>query len=296
MPEPMEHHLKPKPSGLFVGLTTLDVIHHTPRHPLPNEKVTADRQTVSAGGPAASAAVVFAALGGRARLLTAVGDGAVAGLILADLEQQGVEVIDLATSRTEPAVSSVVVTDNGERSVISRDATAQRVGKIENLSTILKHTDVVLADGHHPQLALEAAKAANDSAVPLVIDAGRWKPIMADLLPLSQNVICSSDFRTPGSGSSTVTAQSIRDYGVPNVAVTHGAKPIQWWTPSGSGEVAVPAVTAVDTLGAGDAFHGSFAWYLTQPQTTFANQLEASGRIASLRCANLGPRKWLSLI
>lgn len=296
MPEPVEHHRRSKPCGLFVGLTTLDVIHHTSRHPLPNEKVTADWQTVSAGGPAANAAVVFAALGGRARLLTAVGDGPVAGLILADLEQQGVEVIDLATDRTEPAVSSVVVTDNGERSVISRDAAVQGVEKIENPAKMFEHADVVLADGHHPQLALEAAKAANDSAVPLVVDAGRWKPIMAELLPLSQNVICSSDFRTPGSDSSTATAQSIRDYGVPNVAVTGGAEPIQWWTQTESGEVAVPAVTSVDTLGAGDAFHGAFAWYLSQQQTTFVNQLEASAQIASLRCANLGPREWLSLI
>lgn len=292
----MEHQNAAKPYGIFVGLTTLDVIHHAQRTPRPNEKVTADWQTVSAGGPAANAAVVFAALGGRARLLTAVGEGPVAELIAADLSRQGVEVIDLAAPHTEPAVSSVVITDNGERSVVSRDGTAQRLQGCEDLSGTFQRADVLLLDGHHPELALAAAQAARDSSVPLVIDAGRWKPVMAELLPLAQNVICSADFRTPDSESSIATAQSIRNSGVPQVAITQGAQPIRWWTQTASGEVEVPAVEAVDTLGAGDAFHGAFAWHLTQPQNTFPKQLEAAGQVASLRCSHLGPREWLTLL
>ena len=73
------------PVGVFVGLATLDVIHRISGPPDVNEKVTATEQFVAAGGPAANAAVTFAALGGDAILVTALGDGPVADLIRSDL-------------------------------------------------------------------------------------------------------------------------------------------------------------------------------------------------------------------
>ena len=90
-----QRRAQPAPVGVFVGLTTLDVIHRSRRAPGPNEKMTAERQDLAAGGPAANAAVVFAALGGRARLLTALGSGPAADLARADLTAHGVEVIDV---------------------------------------------------------------------------------------------------------------------------------------------------------------------------------------------------------
>ncbi len=54
-----------RPVGLFVGLATLDVIHRIAEPPAVNEKITASGQFVSAGGPAANAAVTFAVSAGR---------------------------------------------------------------------------------------------------------------------------------------------------------------------------------------------------------------------------------------
>ena len=68
---------------MFVGLTTLDVLHRVERSPGPNEKVTALRQDVAAGGPAANAAVVFAAMGGTARLITSMGSDPLAAATIA---------------------------------------------------------------------------------------------------------------------------------------------------------------------------------------------------------------------
>ncbi|MFT4109924.1 hypothetical protein, partial [Propionicimonas sp.] len=61
------------PTGLFVGLATLDVVHLVDRLPAPNEKAVARRTWLAAGGPAAVAAITFAALGGRSRFWTALG-------------------------------------------------------------------------------------------------------------------------------------------------------------------------------------------------------------------------------
>jgi sugar/nucleoside kinase (ribokinase family) len=71
------------------------VIQHVDAAPGPNEKVTARAQWVVAGGPATNAAVTFAALGGTAVLVTALGSGAAADMVRADLAGCGVRVVDV---------------------------------------------------------------------------------------------------------------------------------------------------------------------------------------------------------
>ena len=108
------------PVGVFVGLATLDVIHRITKPPGTNEKITSTAQFVAAGGPAANAAVTFAALGGRAILVTALGDDPIAGLIRAELTAHGVTVVDAAagTVRSVPVSAVAVVESTGDRSVI----------------------------------------------------------------------------------------------------------------------------------------------------------------------------------
>ncbi len=54
------------PRGLFVGLSTLDLVQRVSRRPGANEKVVAQRCDIAAGGPAAVAAVTFGAIHGCA--------------------------------------------------------------------------------------------------------------------------------------------------------------------------------------------------------------------------------------
>ena len=169
--------------------------------------------------------------------------------------------------------------------------------------------DVVLIDGHHPPLALAAARVAGRRGVPVLVDAGRWKPVMADLLPIADEVICSADFRWPGTASPEDSAAVLRqspgrvraagprrdDPPTPRlVAVTHGGSPIQWWQGEASGSVPVPAVAAVDTLGAGDAMHGAYAFLRTDPDLSVTERLAGAAAVAALRCSIVGPREWLA--
>lgn len=189
------------PVGVFVGLATLDVIHRIAKPPAVNEKITSTAQFVAAGGPAANAAVTFAALGGEATLVTALGDDPVADLIRADLTAYGVSVIDAAAGSARPVpVSSVAVVEStGDRSVISSDAVTSDAAPPDAIAELVARADVVLVDGHHPLMARAAAQHANQRGTTVVVDAGRWKPVMADLVPHVSDMVCSGDFRTPGA-------------------------------------------------------------------------------------------------
>jgi len=287
---------KKSPVGVFVGLATLDVIHRITKPPAVNEKITSTAQFVAAGGPAANAAVTFAALGGDAILVTALGDDPVADLIRAELHAHGVGVVDAATGTTRAVpVSSVSVVDStGERSVVSLDAVNSDAAPPADIDDLVAAADVVLVDGHHPLIARAASERAAARGSTLVVDAGRWKPVMADIVAHATDMVCSNDFRMPGTGSSGATAAALLAGGAGTVVTTHGAEPVEWWSAGESGRVPVPPVVAVDTLGAGDAFHGAYAYFSTQSGRGVAERVERSAAVAALRCSVIGPRAWLS--
>ena len=282
--------------GVFVGLATLDVIHRIAKAPAANQKITSSEQFVAAGGPAANAAVTFAALGGDATLVTALGDDPVADLIRADLLAYGVTVVDAAagTTRAVPVSAVSVVESTGDRSVVSLDAVNSDATPPAELDALVAGADVVLVDGHHPLLARAAARHSRDRSTPLVVDAGRWKPVMGDLVEYATDMVCSNDFHTPGDDTSEATAATLVGAGVRTVVVTHGGDPVQWWSDGESGTVPAEPVVVVDTLGAGDAFHGAYSYFSTQGGGGVAERIERSAHVAALRCSMVGPRAWLS--
>ncbi len=297
------------PRVLCVGLATLDVVQRVPRWPRPDEKVVATRLDVAAGGPATGAAVAAAALGARARLVTVLGRSPLAALAATDLRACGVQVLDAAPDReAPPAVSSATVLEaTGERQVVSVNAQGVAAAPPAGLAGLVRAADVVLVDGHHPALGVAAAREARAAGVPVVLDGGSWKPDLPALLPHVDVAACSAAFALPDGAA----PPALLGAGPRAVAVTRGAGPVGWWAsgPLGSpgppgapgpvreGEVPVPAVRAVDTLGAGDAFHGALAVGLAgglpaDPVPVLVDALSLAVAVASVRVQHAGPRAW----
>ncbi len=271
----------------FAGLTTLDVIHRSAVRPGPNQKITAVRQDVSAGGPAANAAVTAATLGARALLISALGSGPVGSAARGDLERHGVEIYDTAEGHEIPlAVSAVMVDDaTGDRSVVSPDAMlTDRFDVTPDGLDALPRPSVVLLDGHHPDLARSVLAYANalEPRPLIVLDAGRWRPVFADLMGQADVTARSADFRAPADVARSRAT-----------VATHGADPVTWCDADGRhGTTGVPKVDVRDTLGAGDAFHGALAVALARG-ADLETAVEEAVRVASLRVQYVGPRSWL---
>ncbi|WP_372667340.1 PfkB family carbohydrate kinase [Amycolatopsis kentuckyensis] len=268
---------------LLAGLCTVDVVQRVGELPAPGEKVQSLRVDVAAGGPATNAAVTAAALGAEATLLTVLGAHPLAALARADLEACGVRLIDLAPSLDEPPpVSAVAVRDrDGERTVVSRNAGERHF----HVKAALPEADVVLLDGHYPELALAVARGAQ---APVVLDAGSWKPVLDELLPLVDVAACSAHFTAPEPG--------LHARGVPTVITTAGPGPVRWSTADGgSGEVPVADVEARDTLGAGDVWHGAFAVAVAR-EPTVTDRIRFANEVAAERVRHVGPRSWTTAI
>lgn len=284
---------------LLVGLCTVDVVQRVARLPRPGDKIQSESVEAVAGGPAANAAVAVAALGGRARLVTALGAHPLAGLARDDLATHGVEVLDADPDRaTPPPVSAVTVrSGDGERVVVSHNAAdAPATRPPAPWPDLLADADALLVDGHHPALAVGAASAARERGVPVVLDAGSDKPVLAELLPLVDVCACSAAFRLGGLDAAA-TEEALRGR-VPVVLRTAGAGPVRWWAGGADGKVDPPAVAARDTLGAGDVWHGALAYGVAAlgrvPRAAdLPDLVDAANRLAARRVAHVGARAWL---
>jgi sugar/nucleoside kinase (ribokinase family) len=282
--------------GLFVGLTTLDLIYLVANLPQSNQKIVALEQIIASGGPATNAAVTFSCLGNQAKLISVVGNHPLSQLIYQDLSNYSLEISDLAQSiLSSPPLSSIFVSQStGERAVVSINATKIQATVEQLPENILQEIDVVLIDGHQINLSEIIAQQAKQKNIPIVIDGGSWKPGLDKILPYADYVICSADFYPPHCYNIADVFTYLKSLHIPYIAITNGAEPIQYFSQENSGEIQIQQVKVIDTLGAGDIFHGAFCHYILQQE--FLSALTNAATIASQSCQFFGTRQFEQFI
>lgn len=292
----------PTKRALFVGLTTLDCIYQADHPPSADEKVVATKSLLVSGGPATNAAVAFAQIGGASKgslkneavLLSVLGEHPLTGLLREDLERYGVSLSDLNPGWHTPPVSSVVVsTRTGERSVVASNAAGMQVDANQVSAKILDGVESVLIDGHQMAVGAQIAQWAKEREILVVVDAGSWKPGFETVLSLADVVVASRNFHPPNCSTSGEVLSYLNKIGVSKRAITRGGDSILYEDASSRGEIEIPKVRAVDTLGAGDIFHGAFChFYLSHP---FEAALLKASRSASFACQYWGTRDWTKI-
>lgn len=283
----------PKPiHGYFVGLTTLDLIYTLDEFPTPNLKHKARSVLVEPGGPSCNAAVTFSHLGGHATFATVIGDHPLRSVLLEDARKHQLEILDLDESRESyPPVASIFSTPGGDRTILTQ-ARGESEGILHLPDPIWSTSpDIVLVDGFYIDAALKVSRKAQEEGIPVVMDGGSWKPRTHELLPFVDILIASADFYLP-----THLGDDLHSYcqqqGIRTVAVTHGPDPIELFDGESSLKIPVPSIQAVDTLGAGDVFHGAFCWYYLQTRDV-SQSLSKASEIAADSCLHTGARGWM---
>jgi sugar/nucleoside kinase (ribokinase family) len=281
------------PKGVFVGLATIDVVYQVEQFSPGNTKTVARSQDVYVGGPATNAAIAFAHLGGRTALVSGIGSHAIAGVIKHELQQFSVSLIDLTSSFDQPPpISSIAINKSGDRNVVSANASRHTAPSPQVDESVLEGCNIVMVDGHFMEACHAWAKAAHARGVRVVFDGGSWKEGTAELLPNVDIAVCSADFRPPKCSTEDEVVKYLQGKGVQSIAITHGAEPVRFVSPTTSGTVKVPAVDRIDTMGAGDIFHGAFCYFASSGQGLVAALAEATG-IASESCRYHGTREWM---
>ncbi len=278
--------------GLFIGLTTIDVLYPLLHFPKENEKIRATDDHLDLGGPAMNAAFAFAALGGEATLITWIGRHAWTNFMKTRLENYGIETIDLnANQERDPVVSAILINmSNGTRTIV----TSQVEMNIEIVPPAIKLDafEIICVDGFFGAYTIGLLQK-NVHHIPVVFDGGSHKAHTDQILSLVNYPIFSGHFKAPKSRTiqDYLTQFNHRQY-----AITQGEHPILFFDKGTGGSIRPNATTVVDTLAAGDLFHGAFAKYILENNFDFPSALREAADIATASCQYIGARKWAELL
>lgn len=244
------------------------------------------------GGLIGTALVACARLGADCALLTLLGDDAVGDQILAELVDEGIDVDRAVRIPGGESPFSFIHVDetSGERTIFYRGGkNLQGDPNAPDLASF----QALLVDDVFPDLSLGAAKAAQSLGI----------PVIADLIPDDDNymllrhtdvLIAPRDFpRRLGSESDTNAAlDAIHALGPRTAVITLGADGWVCSDAAGRGAGKAFQVNVVDTTGAGDAFHGAFAYALATGRDT-RGCCEFASAVAAIKCTKPGGRTGL---
>lgn len=274
----------------FAGMTTIDIVQVADQFPQRDQKGWAQHAYIDVGGPAANAAITASILGSDSVLHSAFGAGSMGALVDSLFEPFSTHRVRYDDREDLPISSIWVSTTTSERTLLSTAAAFTGPGADD---IHLDDVQAILLDGFYPDLARIAARTAAERGIPIVLDCGTWREVFDELLPLASVAIASAQFELPGSAASTpeeVTAGLIGRYSLDLAAVSRGGEPILWATRTDSGELPVPQVEAVDTLGAGDVLHGAFMHFAHSQSFDPVAALELAADVASVSCCQFGTR------
>lgn len=276
---------------LFWGLLTIDLHYFTDHFPVENTKIKVKKFNSYIGGPATNAAITFQHLGGKAKLVTSIGKNSFHSMIMDDIAQYNIDTMDLnINENVEPVFASIITNvSSGKRTIFSYLPPKANMNNVPNIEG---EFDIALFDGFYIETAIETAKKCREYGIITVLDGGSWKNKTNELLKFIDIAICSEDFIPPGVTQQEDVIVYLLKMGVKKAAITRGDKPIIVNEDLVNLLVKVPKTNVVDTLGAGDIFHGAFCYYYAQNQN-FSKSLEKAAQVASNSCRYLGPRAWM---
>ncbi len=277
-----------------VGLAVLDLVFGVEARPDRGRKTFADSLTVIGGGPAANAAVAVARLDGDARFVGRLGNDVVGDLIIDDLARWGVDASGIRRIRSVPSpVSSIVVEADGERTIVNHSDPRLFAPDDGVTDDDLDGADAVLGDLLWPAGAISAMRDARAVGIPAVLDFDEAPHGSVDAaLTAPTHIVFSAPALASVSGEPDpgTGLQVIRTMTDSWIAVTLGPKGVLWLDDSG-GLCTAPAfdVDAVDTLGAGDVFHGAFTLGLAE-RRPIEEVIRRASAVAALKCTRFGGR------
>jgi sugar/nucleoside kinase (ribokinase family) len=283
-----------RPRVLCAGIIVLDEVFRVDEFPKPDGKVTANGYFVVNGGCAANAAVAIARLGGQVALAGPMGGPAGTDengdRVLAALTR---ERIDCSACQRmagyATALSAIFIDARGDRTIVTyRDERIAAVTPADPDALVAK-ADILLADNRYPDFVEPICRAARKRGIPVVLDGDRPTSEDDPLFAMATHLIFSSECLRETTGVSDLAEGllRIRKRTDAFLAVSNGPDAIVFLQNGKPARLPVFKIEAVDTLAAGDAFHGGFVLALAEGKSEI-EAMRFGSAVAAIKCSRLG--------
>lgn len=275
----------------IIGMVTLDLVYVTKSHPREDSENAVLAHTTAVGGPAGRSSVAAGRLGGDVRLLAMIGTGTFADLLKTQVRTEPFTATWIETGDDSQHSCVLVSDDSGLRTTVWLPQPRANDDMLSRLDGFITGARTVLLDCTDETLTRQAVKTAHSLGATIVMDTGSYKHWVDDVLPSVDHIIVPEKFlRKRFSGISSAKDAAVEAFRLfkPKVfGVTQGSHGGFWLDESGRHEYQSYCVDTVDTCGAGDTFHGAYAWALSAGYP-LAMVFGIAAWSAGRKCAALG--------
>ena len=296
MDEPMDFQAaapKIPPRILCIGMPVRDLTFRIEELPERGFKVNASHFEEICGGNALNAAIGIVRLGGRASICGPMGDvrEASAKYIFEKLAHEGIDTKHILHMQgLVTPISNIMIDPSGERTIVTfRDPELWKV-RLPDAGELLEDCQAILTENRCAEFCTDLCAEARRRGIPVIVDVDRTMSLREGLLTASSHLVFSSEAlqSTAGVRDDAEALKKIAKFTPSFVAGTRGAQGTLWLDEQHNlRETPAFPVHTVDTLGAGDVFHGAFALAITESQD-IPSALRFASAAAALKCTRFG--------
>jgi sulfofructose kinase len=274
---------------------TIFKVDHIPGH---GTKVLPEKAVQTASGMATAAAVTIARLGGQVELWARIGDDPTGDSFLHDLSKEAVRVDRIRRIRSaRTAFSTILVDRTGERLVVPYTDPTLDSDPIWLPLPAIAHAGAVLVDMRWVEGARVVLSEARRHGIPTIVDADIAPPeILRELISMGDHVLFSEPALLSLASSASprqALLELASELDAEVVGVTVGKDGALIWERGGSDDLVrafpSPLVHAVDTLNAGDVWHGTYAYSLVNGWS-LTRSVQMANVAAAMKCEHFGGR------
>ncbi|MBN1658772.1 MAG: sugar kinase [Anaerolineae bacterium] len=293
------NQLPSQPTIIALGYCSYDILARVPRVPAFDDvyMVHVEELVHDGGGPVSTALVAAARLGARTGYIGVLDEDLEGRRLRTLFEIEGVNLSRLRVQRGAGTNVCLILVEaaTARRSILCAARVDKDALELDEADrAYVQAARALHLDGHFLPAAMQAARWAREAGVKVCFDGNHPREGLEALLPLVDWLVVAGPFPKEYTGKANphTAAHTLLALGPELLVVTLGERGCEVWTQDQ--HVAVPGfqVDAVDTTGAGDAFHGGFLYAMCQgwdvvQAARFANA------VAALNCRALGGRRGL---
>jgi sulfofructose kinase len=281
------------PRILCVGMPVRDLTFRVPGVPARGSKEHASHFDEICGGNALNAAIGIVRLGGRASICGPIGDARETSsrFIFEQMAHEGIDTKHIVHMRgLVTPISAIMIDPSGERTIVTfRDPELWKV-ELPDVDALLEDCDAILTESRCAEFCTDLCAEARRRGIPVIVDVDRAMSLREGLLTASSHLVFSSEplQETADVSDDGQALQKIAKLTPSFLAGTRGPRGTIWLDEHQDlQETPAFPVHTVDTLGAGDVFHGAFALAITEQQEV-RQALRFASAAAALKCTRFG--------
>ena len=278
-----------------VGLDTpcMDLLLNVDHLPQPDQGGRVNELSWQGGGKVSTGLVAAARLGAKAAIIGSVGDDGYGRFCRQDFDRHGIDTRHLRLREGRATNLSVALSDrhSGGRSILSHPGSAGFVSEEEIPDEYLRETGWLFL-AWASDVTRQAAERAQRFGAKVFMDADTYHEALGDFFPLVDVLVASEYVYEKLFGDDEnyeANCRRLRKAGPQIVVFTFGSKGCAGVGDEGFFRLPACDVEVVDTLGAGDVFHGAFLTGLILGRTA-EKSAELASAVAGIKCTRIGGR------